>query len=172
MKIAILSDIHNNKTNLKLALDRIKENGVEHIIGLGDYVSKEILQEFIDLNLPGNFVWGNNDSSKKEEMLEFLKESNSPLNFSDQAIHGRSFDIINLDGKNIVIGHFPEIAMYYGELNKADIIFFGHTHYKFFEKVGETIFANPGEILGKRSGISSFIIWDTKNDDMKFIDLN
>ena len=61
MKIAVLSDIHDNLVNLDLALQKIKELQAETMIFCGDFCSPFAAKQLAGFGLPVHAVFGNND---------------------------------------------------------------------------------------------------------------
>jgi uncharacterized protein len=64
MKIAVISDIHDNAHNLVLALEEIYKEEVEQIYFLGDFVGAGISKLLINSSIPVYAIWGNNDGDK------------------------------------------------------------------------------------------------------------
>ena len=64
MKIAILSDVHENSHNLILALKTIEEKECEQILFLGDFMNNGIAKFFASFKIPTFAVWGNNDGER------------------------------------------------------------------------------------------------------------
>ena len=68
MKLAIISDTHDNIPNLKKVLDYCQENKIEKIIHCGDLAEVETL-DFIQDNFLGDFFlsFGNMDYARNAE---------------------------------------------------------------------------------------------------------
>jgi len=64
MKIAIISDIHENFHNLILALQEIEKHDIEQIICLGDLMNAGIAKILATQKIPVFMIWGNNDGEK------------------------------------------------------------------------------------------------------------
>ncbi|KKP82446.1 MAG: hypothetical protein UR83_C0052G0017 [Candidatus Moranbacteria bacterium GW2011_GWF2_35_54] len=69
MKIAIISDVHNNETNLKKVLDYCIKKKIKKIICCGDLASDETLDFMADnFNPPGGgeiyYTFGNMDNEQ------------------------------------------------------------------------------------------------------------
>jgi len=141
MKIAIISDTHDNLENLKRVLEKIKQEGVNIILHCGDVASKETLN-FLFQNFKGRvyLVLGNMDKDyglDKENLEEF-----SQLEFSSDIKE------IELENKKIAFCHHPEIAQNLAKTQKYDYVFYGHTHKPWIENIGETKLINPGNVAG------------------------
>jgi uncharacterized protein len=59
MKIAIISDVHDNAHNLVQALEAIYERDVEKIIFLGDFAGAAIANLLVSSKVPVFAIWGN-----------------------------------------------------------------------------------------------------------------
>jgi len=61
MKIAIISDIHENFHNLILALQQMDQYDVHQILCLGDLMNAGIAKILMAQDIPTYMIWGNND---------------------------------------------------------------------------------------------------------------
>ncbi len=167
MKIAILSDSHNNLYNITKALEKVEEMGIEKCFHLGDFINQKTIEHILE---QGSFswscVWGNCDTEKEST---FLAQKDNPR-----------FDIVNdsyreleIGGRKIFLTHFPEIADVACGSGKFDAVFHGHDHIKRKEVLlNGTLRANPGEIMGNKTGQPSFGIWNTENNEFEILDLD
>jgi putative phosphoesterase len=173
MKIAIISDIHDNLERFSEVAKLLRAEKLEVGICCGDITSVETLceisKEFKQLYLvygnadyalldktglfPENVILfdGSDDSSKRT--LEFFR---------------KSVGIINIDNIKIVFAHKKVIAKERAESEKPDVVFYGHTHTPWEDKDQNTKYINPGEICG-RYGKPSFAIFDTKTLTAKLV---
>lgn len=71
-----------------------------------------------------------------------------------------------LDRKNIAFTHFPDLARQLAKSGKYDLVFHGHTHRPWEEKIGSCRLVNPGEVAGQRFK-PTFAIYDTENDKLE-----
>lgn len=163
MKIAIFSDSHDNVSNLQIALDQANALGSKALLFLGDFCApfslKQIAESFVG---PIHAVFGNNDGDP------FLL-SQIASGFDHVQLHGQYVEL-ELGGRKIALNHYPEIAKRIAQSGEFDAVFSGHDHLKYLHQFGETVWANPGEIMG-RFGEPSFGIYDTKDGDFRHIDL-
>lgn len=141
MKIAIISDTHDNLENLKRVLEKIKKERVNIILHCGDVASKETLK-FLFQNFKGRvyLVLGNMDKDyglDKENLKEF-----SQLEFSSDIKE------IEIENKKIAFCHRPEIAQNLAKSQKYDYVFYGHTHKPWMKNIGQTKLINPGNVAG------------------------
>ena len=147
MKIAIVSDTHNNWMNFKKAIDWIKKQKIQLILHCGDISSQETIDEarkYFDENNDIKFVKGNADYG---------------LDLPDKME-------LNFNGKKIAFVHFPNIAKKLTQVGKYDLVFYGHTHRPWDEKVGETHMINPGELAGQFYK-PTFAVYDTATNNLE-----
>jgi putative phosphoesterase len=140
MKIAVVSDTHNNMANFKKAIDWIQKEKIQLILHCGDISSQETIDEAKKyFNGEIKFAKGNADWQ---------------LDLPDKME-------LEFNGKNIAFCHFPEIAKKMAQSGKFDLVFYGHTHRAWDEKVGEAHMINPGELAGQFYK-PTFAVYDTK----------
>ena len=165
MKIAIISDIHENWHNLFLALDKIKELNCEHILCLGDMINTGIAVVLNKQAIPVNSVWGNNDGDKTNILQKTI--STGSLTISQH-----SYDFIELDNKKIFISHYDDIAPHVAKSGEFDLVCFGHNHMNSIEIVDDCIVVNPGNIAATlTTKDATFAIYDTKTNNVELIEL-
>jgi len=155
VKIAIMSDTHDNIWNLDDALDIIRDEKAEIIIHCGDFVAPFMLKALDKAGIPVYGVLGNNDGS------QYLL-TKTALTITE---HFTLFDLIghvDADGYKICFTHQEEVAEGLAATGKYDLVCFGHSHQYKLETIGKTLFLNPGEVMGK-NGEPGFCIVDTKS---------
>ena len=104
MKIAVLSDIHENFNNLLRALDMIRELGAEKILCLGDFMNPGIAKELARCGIPVFSIWGNNDGDQVTITKIALQEG-SGLEIGD-----KTYAVIELDSRQIFMTHYPDLV--------------------------------------------------------------
>lgn len=161
MKIAIISDSHDNIANVYKALDFIKKNGVEMIIHCGDVCAPSVLAEFAK-KFAGviNLVYGNIDGDRKA--MKKVASQNSNVK-----IHGNTGEV-EIDSKKIAFTHFPADGKKLAESGKYNYVFYGHNHKPWIEKVNDTYLINPGTLAGLFAK-ATFALWETKEVEPKLI---
>lgn len=137
MKIAIISDIHDNITNLKRFLLYAEKQGIEKCLCCGDLTSLDTAHRLIAAFKSLVIVRGNVElfESKAFENIENVRY------FSD-------FGRVRLGGFVVGICHEPYKINKILESGKADMVCYGHTHKPWIEKRGETTVVNPGTLGG------------------------
>ena len=49
---------------------------------------------------------------------------------------------------SLAVYHYPQLARVIAESGKYNVVCFGHSHKSSIEKINETIFLNPGSLMG------------------------
>lgn len=154
MKIAVISDIHDNLENLKKCLQWCKESQIAAIFCCGDVTNNETLRFISD-----------NYSQKLH-----LVDGNCTMYSAAQAsqykniIHYGRIARFELAGRTIGLCHEPFLKSEVLKKGDCDIIFYGHTHKPWEEDFGSYLFVNPGA-LGGANPPFSFAVWDTDSNE-------
>jgi uncharacterized protein len=157
MRIAIYSDSHDQLAYLQQALAVASERGITRGLHLGDMCAPSILETMASSGIEWTCVPGNNDNAatlSKVTGAEYI-----PADFHE----------LDIDGRNIFMTHYPEIARIAALSGRYDAAFHGHTHRAASELLGATLLANPGELCGRRYGNASFGIYDTKTNQFEIV---
>ncbi len=157
MKIAIISDTHDNLANIKKAFKVINEEGIETVLHCGDVATYETLKEISNI-FQGKvcIALGNMDQDYKLKPGIFFKKIEVVENYGE----------IEAGGKKIVFSHFPETAKELAKSSNYDIVFYGHTHKPWKEKVGATLLVNPGNLAGILYK-ATFAVYDTETNRLE-----
>jgi len=158
MKIAVMSDSHDNLWKLREALPRMKEADV--VIHCGDLCAPFMVRELGDGldGIPIHVVWGNNDGDT------FLI-SNVAQSYPNVTLHGQ-FAELDLEGFSVAVNHYPRIAHALARSNLYDLVCYGHDHVAYEEWVGDCLLLNPGELMGMK-GVSTYSIVDSENREVE-----
>lgn len=176
MKIAIISDTHDNWVNIKKALDIINSQGAEALIHCGDVCApvtlKKISEQFTN---PIHLIFGNIDG-EEYLMTKRVYEGEIPnvelyKNIGEFEIDGPPRLASGEAGKKVAITHYPETAKALAQSGNHDAIFYGHSHKASVEKIGNTHLVNPGNVAGIIHP-ASFAIWDTNTNQVRVDSLN
>ena len=159
MKIAILSDTHDNIWKLDSALRRVSNADV--IIHCGDLCSPFVIKHLGDAahSRPVHIVWGNNDGDGRL-LCQVATQ------FSGIRLHGQLAEL-EIDGVRIGVKHYPEIARPLAASGFYDLVCYGHDHTAHESMVGNCILLNPGELLGLM-GKTTFALFDTQTRIVEF----
>ena len=167
MKIAILSDVHDNAHNLVLTLEKINERSdIEKIYFLGDFCGAAIANLFCSSTTPVYAIWGNNDGDK----CMITKFACNPDNNLEVGFD--TYDIVEVDGRKIFLTHFPLLAKPMARSGDFDAVFYGHNHLKYKDTINDCLLMNPGEIGGYKTGTCTFAIYDTTTNDAEIISVD
>jgi len=156
MKIAIISDSHDNIPNMEKALAWMKENSIEQLIHCGDLCAPGVLVNVLAPQFTGpiHMVFGNVED--KETVIEKVAKFDHIHHYGDVG----DFEI---DGKKIGVIHYPEKAKKMAESGKYSIVFYGHNHKAWEETIGTTKLVNPGTLAGLFAK-ATFAVYDTNTN--------
>lgn len=164
MKIAVLSDIHDNIWNLEKVLRRVKKERCQAIIFCGDFVSPFVPPQLVESGLPIWGVFGNNEGDLYSIAdIEYK-------NLRQLHLYNRGLFEFELGRRKFAVHHYELIARNAALSGRYDAVFYGHTHKTKIEKIEKTLLANPGEVMGK-DGRCTFGIYDTKTRRFGIIDV-
>ena len=159
MKIAIMSDSHDNWGKMVDAINIANDKNAEVLLHAGDLIAPpgiDILEKFKG---EVKYVWGNNEAEKMGMTRKI--DAIEKITLCGDLFEGK------IDNLKILMNHYPrysELAALSGEF---DLCVCGHTHEYREEYFGEILLLNTGEIQGHRTGISSFVIFDTVTKKVK-----
>lgn len=154
MKIAIISDIHDNLVNLEKFLNWANKSEIQELIFCGDLCAPATLAKVLAPRFKGkiHLVYGN--VSDRELEMEKAKEFSHVIHYGD-------LGEFKVEEKRIALVHYPEEAKRLAEENKYDIIFYGHSHTPWIKITGKTHLVNPGTLAGMFAK-ATFAVWDSK----------
>ncbi len=163
MKIAIVSDIHDNIWKLEDVTQKIAETGAEVLVFCGDFCAPFTLKQLAE-NFAGpvHVVWGNNDGDKWL-LTVIANEAGNVTLYGELA----EFEA---GGRKIGANHYPGIGRRLAESGAYDLACYGHDHTPHIETVGDTVLVNPGEVMG-RFGKSTFAIYDTEAGTAELVEV-
>jgi putative phosphoesterase len=135
MKIAILSDTHDNLTKIDQAARIINEKKPDWVLHLGDWCAPFSVLRLGAKNLKS--VLGNNDG----DLLLLAK--------TIESLGGEllgEFAVLEMAGKKLALlhGQHPTMVEALAASGRFDYLLVGHTHQRSEEKVGKTLIINPG----------------------------
>jgi hypothetical protein len=161
MRIAILSDIHDNLWNLAAAISSIQP--VDALICCGDLCSPFVIDELAKFPREIHIVFGNNDA-------DLYRITAKAARLPHVAVHGELCQHV-FDQKRFAVNHFDYLAKPMSKSGDYDVVCFGHNHE--FEISRETgcLRINPGPIMGAKFASGkwedtspSFVVYDTATD--------
>ena len=161
MRVAVLSDIHDNIWRLEDVLRRVKD--AEALIFCGDFCAPFTLEQIASgFDGPVHVVWGNNDGDK----WLLTKNANAA---GSVTLHGELAEI-ELGGKRIAVNHYPQIARQLARSGDYNAVFYGHDHMASAENVEGILLVNPGEVMG-RFGKTTFALYHTESGSGEILEV-
>jgi hypothetical protein len=164
MKIAIISDTHDNLATLDKFLAFIRENPVKYVIHCGDIAEGETLKQLAD-NFDGKILTAFGNMDYRDSVERVVKK------LPDKITLFEDFGHAELGGLKIGFCHHKETALAILQNQKFDFIFYGHTHKPWLETINDCQLANPGTLAGMFYK-ATFAILDTgtKKLDLKIVE--
>jgi len=161
MKIAILSDSHDNLANLEKAIDYLNKQDIKRMIFCGDFCSPiPVKTQFARFKGNIDAVFGNTEDRMTITKLSLTDIKN--LN-----IHGELVEL-EIDNLKITATHYPEYAEALAKTDKFDLVCHGHTHTAREEMFKNTKLINPEEIMGFKED-ARFAIFNTESKGVEFV---
>ncbi|MBC8482050.1 MAG: metallophosphoesterase [Planctomycetes bacterium] len=163
MKIGILSDSHDNYSNVQKAIDVFNDREAEVVLHSGDFVSSSTVSQFSQLQT-ARFVgvFGNCDHGKqgmKRAAAAFGGEIHSGI-FTGE-----------LDGAKVFMTHCCSVVDEVASNGLYDLVVYGHTHKRDIRRVSNALVVNPGETAELSFGQTSIVMLDTASMDYDVIKL-
>ncbi len=159
MRIAVISDSHDNVENLKKAVVCANERNCEHLFHLGDIVSPLAAGVLKGFNGKINAVFGNCDGDKIG-LMRVISDLGGDINTSPVKI--------NLEQKLFVLMHAPVLIDQLA--GSVDYILYGHLHKHEISEKNNTVIINPGETAGL-SEEPGMVFLDLSTGDIETIKL-
>ena len=161
MRIAILSDIHDNLWNLAAALKAVED--ADALICCGDLCSPFVIDILARFGKEIHMVFGNNDA----DLYRITAKASKLPQFH---LYGE-FCEREFDGKRFAVNHFDTIARPLAESGKYDVVCFGHNHILELNREKNYWLINPGAIMGSHfaGGVwndckPTFVVYDTASN--------
>jgi hypothetical protein len=158
MRIAIVSDIHDNLWNLAAAIRAVGD--ADALICCGDLCSPFVIDELAKFPKEVHIVFGNNDADLFRITAKASKKPNCRL-------HGELFET-SFDNVRFAVNHFDYLARPMSKSGDYDVVCFGHNHELEVSRAGGCLRINPGPIMGAKfpSGqwedvMPTFAVYDT-----------
>ncbi|MCX6785167.1 MAG: metallophosphoesterase family protein [Candidatus Komeilibacteria bacterium] len=165
MKVAVISDIHDNEVNLTKVLTFCEQQKIEQIICCGDVASSETLTQLAKFAGTIHLVFGNMD-------LDYHKQATLAKRWSNIILYQGVGEVM-LAGKKIAFVHEPiKIKQYLQETKiKPEIIFHGHTHKPWTENISGVQVVGPGNVANIWYA-PTFALFDLQTSQLELIMIN
>jgi putative phosphoesterase len=156
MRIGVVSDTHNNLTNVARIVELLNEASVERVVHTGDITQAKTLEVLARLRAPLHGVYGNNDLER--EALE------SAATRFDIALSDPPLELVWAERRLLVV-HDPRdfehrLAATHGSADAPAVVLHGHDHRYRLEQRAETVIFNPGECAGHMQGRNAIGVVD------------
>lgn len=162
MKIAILSDTHDNTPAIVWTIEYLNKNKITIALHAGDMINPGILYRFRD-HYDGHlhFVFGNNDGEQAlaERRANMAENITCHLHEMRESFNNTSF----------FMNHYSSISETVAKSGDVDVSIGGHDHEFRVSKYKKTLFINPGNMVTKDKWLpqepdkeSSFVVLDTE----------
>ena len=171
MKIAIISDTHDNLATLQKAIEWINKNRIEEIIHCGDICSPYTLEELSKMfsgkihvvfgNVDGDTFTISQQKAAGELPNVLLYGEIGELKLNDNPPSHKA-----PEGKKIAFVHHPKIAKALALSGQYNLVFYGHTHQPWEEKTNNCRLINPGN-LSNMLYKATFAVYNTETDELE-----
>ena len=149
MKVLVMSDTHGYILNAKEAIERNPD--VDMVLHLGDYCRDASQLSQLYPNIKFEYVYGNCDIGIGSICAE-------------KTIEVEGFRIFMTHGHKYSVKWDYNRILAKAELEKADVILFGHTHIAVVDSNNSILIINPGSISESRSNYpESYVLLDISN---------
>jgi hypothetical protein len=156
MKLVIISDLHDNLTNLDHCLKWCEANMIEAMLFAGDLTNEDTFDHLTKL-FPSDLYLVRGNADNYDEGL--LKNKPKIINLT------RSGGAVQIGGRDIGLCHEPYLIDNLLK-KKTEIIFYGHTHKPWQEKRNGVNLVNPGT-LGGMFQKATFAFYDTVSNELE-----
>lgn len=161
MKIGVLSDTHDNLSNLTYVLNTYRDRGITTLIHCGDLTNLDMVSHFEGFRVI--YTMGNMDvvTGAIKKRLEKMRDDN----FAGMVFKGK------LDGVDVAAthSHVDGKVMELVREKRYEWIFHGHTHEKRDEMVRGARIVNPGALGGLGREPRTFCIVDLDAEEVEFL---
>ncbi len=161
MRIAVLSDIHDNLWNLAAAISSVQ--AADALICCGDLCSPFVIDELAKFPKEIHIVFGNNDA-------DLYRITAKAARLPNVHVHGELCQNI-FDRKRFAVNHFDYLAKPMAKSGDYDVVCFGHNHEFEISREAGCLRINPGPIMGAKFSSGkwedtrpSFVVYDTATD--------
>jgi putative phosphoesterase len=161
MKIGVMSDTHDQLSNLTYVLHTFRERGIETVIHCGDLTSLEMVSHFQGFRLIypfGNMVFA---TGAIQSRLQRQREDN----FAGLVFRG-SLGSVPVAATH---GHLEGRVMLLVKERRYQWVFHGHTHQKRDETIQGVRIVNPGALGGLGRESRSFCVVDLETGTVEFL---
>ena len=146
MKFAIISDTHDNWANFEKAINWLNKEDIKLVLHCGDIQSQEIIDSANKL-FKGEIKYAKGNGDFDLQNIKWVEE-------------------LKLEKLKVAFMHFPDNAKKLAQSGEFDLVFYGHTHRPWEEKIDKCRMINPGELAGQFYK-PTFAIYDTVTENLE-----
>lgn len=170
MKIAIMSDSHDQWNNLKAAIKIAEEKNCKEIWFAGDLIAPTGILILRNFKGTVRLVLGNNEGELLGIADQISKAENIDMQAPErtQVARGMVYEH-EINGVKIFMNHYPKIAQLAAKSGEYDVVVYGHDHTYHESTIKNTQLLNPGALTYTSNGPSSFMIFDTNDRSVEKI---
>lgn len=141
MKIALITDTHDNTPAIAWIIQYLNEHSITIALHAGDLINPGVVVRF-NKHFKGHFhfIFGNNDGERAGLM-------HRSAGFENVTCHGDTLRM-ELGGKTFFMHHFSDLAEEMAQSGVFDVCIGGHDH-QFRVIEGPSLFINPGNTVTK-----------------------
>ncbi len=165
MKVAIISDTHDQLEKVETAISSIQDHNCQAVIHCGDWCSPFVAEEFVKAGLPVYTSMGNNDGDRDGIRSKF-QHSDIKWELEEEILE------LEIDNKKFAVNHYPDVAEVLAASKQYDVICYGHNHKRFIQQIDQMWMINPGALIRNTVEGWGFAIYDTVTHDVDFVDLS
>ena len=171
MKIAVVSDTHDNFEKISWLIDYLNEREIKTCLHCGDLINPGGIWRFLE-HYRGelHLVPGNNDGERA--VMQRMADEN-PEKFY---FYKEGFAKLELAGKKIFMIHDSALAIMVAQGDEFDYCLGGHDHQFRRVEYGKTVFINPGNMVIKDKYIprevdfpDTLAILDLESGEVEFV---
>lgn len=142
MKIAIVSDTHDNTPAVVWIIEYLNLHNITTCLHAGDLINPGIIRRFAK-HYQGHlhFAFGNNDGEQSKLTQIATSEPNLTCHHQEMRLE--------LQGKRIFMNHYSSISESVTKSQEFDICIGGHDHQYRILKHVKSLFINPGNTVTK-----------------------
>ena len=151
VKIGVVSDTHNQLSNVARIVELLNRAGVERVVHTGDITQAKTLEVLARLDAPLHGVFGNNDASERAALEAAAARYSMRL-------RDPPLELVWAE-RRIVVVHDPRDLAGMQRAEHA-VALHGHTHRRTIERSGGRLVFNPGECAGHVVGQNAVGVLD------------
>ncbi len=160
MRIGLISDTHNEKQSVKLALDIFREAGIDIILHAGDITNVTTLKLFAGFD-----VWIARGNMDRDHQLHPVARELFGVG------HLTMMHQLRFNGTTLALTHGDSWSQLTSliQSERFNYVIHGHTHVPQDEKVGDTRVINPGALGHSRWEAPTCAILNLEIGDLQWL---